>query len=91
MRIEVGGAQITDSVVEILETLQTQRELSTIYLQVLDDVSRFLILDITSDEEKDAETMHRLRALQMIRKGILTLSAPPDENLPENDIPAASL
>ena len=90
MRIEIGGAQVTDSVVEVLDTLQNQRELSKAYLQVLDEVTRTCILDISSDEEDDVEVMARLRTLQMIRRDLLTLSTPPDADDSANDTPAAS-
>lgn len=41
--------------------------------------------------ESDARTLSRLRALQTIRRDILTLASPPDVDLPENDTPAAQL
>lgn len=91
MRVEIGGAQVTDSVVEVLDTLQNQRELSTTYLRVLDEVTRTIILDISGDEDDDVAVMRRLRTLQMIRRDILTLSTPPDADDPANDAPAASL
>ena len=92
MRIEIAGAQITDAVVEVLDTLQNQTELTSEYLQVLDDVTRAVILDISSgDEEADNRTLSRLRALQMIRRDIITLSMPPDVDLLGNDIPVISV
>ncbi len=92
MRIEIAGAQITDAVVEVLDTLQNQTELTSEYLQVLDEVTRAVILDISGvDEEADSRTLSRLRALQMIRRDIITLSMPPDADSPANDTPAAQL
>ena len=92
MRIEVAGAQITDAVVEVLDTLQNQTELTREYLQVLDEVTRAVILDISGvDEEADSRTLSRLRALQMIRRDIITLSMPPDVDDPANDTPAMQL
>lgn len=92
MRIEIAGAQITDAVVEVLDTLQNQTELTSEYLQVLDEVTRAVILDISSgDEEADNRTLSRLRALQMIRRYIITLSMPPDVDLLGNDIPVISV
>ncbi len=92
MRLEVAGAQVTDAVVEVLDTLQNQTELTKMYLQTLDEVTRSVILDISGvDEEADTRTLSRLRALQMIRRDIITLSMPPDADDPANDIPAASL
>lgn len=92
MRIEAAGAQITDAVVEVLDTLQNQTELTSEYLQVLDEVTRALILDIYGDdEEADCRTLSRLRVLQMIRRDIITLSMPPDVDDPANDTPTAQL
>ena len=92
MRIEVAGAQITDAVVEVLDTLQNQTELTREYLQVLDEVTRAVILDISGvDEEADSRTLSRLRALQMIRRDIITLSMPPDADNPANDTPTMQL
>ena len=92
MRIEIAGAQITDAVVEVLDTLQNQTELTSEYLQVLDEVTRAVILDISGvDEEGDSRTLSRLRALQMIRRDLITLSMPPDVDDPANDTPTAQL
>lgn len=92
MRIEIAGAQITDAVVEVLDTLQNQTELTSEYLQVLDEVTRAVILDISGvDEEADSRTLSRLRALQMIRRDIITLSMSPDVDDPANDTPTAQL
>ena len=92
MRIEIAGSQITDAVVEVLDTLQNQTELASEYLQVLDEVTRTVILDISGDdEEADSRTLSRLRALQMIRRDLITLSMPPDVDNPANDTPTAQL
>lgn len=92
MRIEIAGAQITDAVVEVLDTLQNQTELASEYFQVLDEVTRAVILDISGDdEEADSRTLSRLRALQMIRRDLITLSMPPDVDDPANDTPTAQL
>ena len=92
MRIEIAGAQITDAVVEVLDTLQNQNELTSEYLQVLDEVTRAVILDISGvDEEADSRTLSRLRVLQMIRRDIITLSMPPDVDDPANDTPTAQI
>ena len=92
MRIEIAGAQITDAVVEVLDTLQNQPELTKVYLQTLDELTRTVILDLTAaDEESDSLTLSRLRTLQMIRRDLMTLAAPTDADDPANDIPAAQL
>ena len=91
MRIEIAGAEITDSVVDVLETLQTQPEITNQYLKTLDEITRSVILDIsTADDEADVRIMSQLRALQMIRHDIVTLSSPPDVDDPANDKPTAS-
>lgn len=91
MRIEVAGAQITEAVAEVLDTLQNDSKLSATYIQALDEVTRLVILDISgTDEEADLQTLSRLRALQMIRRDLVTLSSPPGVDDPENDAPTAS-
>lgn len=91
MRIEIAGAQITDAVVETLDTLQNQPELTRLYIETLDVVTRSAILNISGDDTQDSATLSRLRALQMIRRDILSLTMPPDVDDPENDTPTASL
>ena len=90
MRIEIAGAQITDAVVEVLDTLQNQTELTSEYLQILDEQSiRHVLrrLDISgNDEEADSRILSRLRALQMIRRDLLALAMPFDIDNQENDI-----
>lgn len=78
MRIEIAGAQITDAVVEVLDTLQNQQELTRLYLETLDAVTRSVILNISGDEAEDSATLSRLRALQMIRRDLLSLAMPPN-------------
>lgn len=91
MRIEVAGAQITEAVADVLDTLQNDSKLSATYIQALDEVTRQVILDLSgSDEEADLQTLGRLRALQMIRRDLVTLSSPPGVDDQGNDAPTAS-
>ena len=92
MRIEIAGAQITDAVVDILDDLQNMTDLTKEYLRTLDEITQTQILATSEDddEENDARTLSRPRAIQMIRRVIVTLSAPPDADDPSNDIPTAS-
>ena len=90
MRIEIAGAQITEAVVEVLENLQVQQDITNLYLNTLDEVTRMVILDISGVDEEDTKVLGRLRTLQMIRRDIATLATPPDVDLPENDTPTAS-
>jgi len=91
VRIEIAGAQITDAVVETLDTLQNQPELTQLYIETLDVVTRSVILDISGDDTQDSATLSRLRALQMIRRDLLSLAMPPDVDDSANDTPTASL
>lgn len=92
MRIEAAGAQITDAVVEVIDTLQNQPDLTAEYLKTLDEVTRAVILDLSGiDEDADSRTLARLRALQMIRRDLATLASPPDVDDPANDTPTAQL
>lgn len=91
MRIEIAGAQITESVVDVIETLQVEREIRRQYVDTLDYLTRYIIMDINGDDEEDAATLGRLRVLQMLRRDINTLADPPEADLPENDVPTASL
>lgn len=91
MRIEIAGAQITDAVVEVLDMLQNDTELASVYLQTLDELTRSVILDISGIDADDSKTLNRLRTLQMIRRDIAALSMPPDADDPANDTPSAQL
>lgn len=91
MRIEIAGAQITDAVVEVLDTLQNQQGVAQAYVDTLDRLTRSVILDISGDDTEDSATLSRLRALQMIRRDLLSLVMPPDVDDPVNDEPITSL
>ena len=85
MRIEIAGAQITNAVVDVLETLQTTPDITHMYTDNIDALCRRLLLDFDG-----ADTLAQLRTLQMIRRDILTLASPPDADLPQNDTLTAS-
>lgn len=91
MRIEVAGAQITDAVVDVLDTLQNDRDIVDMYVRTLDELTRCVILDITADDESDTAAMSKLRVLQMIRRDLMTLATPPDVDDPANDTPTAQI
>ena len=91
MRIEIAGAQITDAVVETLETLQNDRDVAQLYIDTLDRLTRSVILDLSDDDTEDFSTLSRLRALQMMRRDIVALAMPPDVDDPDNDTPTATL
>lgn len=92
MRIEVAGAQITDAVVDVLDTLQNDRDVISMYVRTIDELTRSTILDITAtDDESDTAAMSKLRVLQMIRRDLTTLATPPDVDDPANDIPTAQI
>ena len=91
MRIEVAGAQITDAVVDVLDTLQNHRDVVDMYVRTLDELTRCVILDLTVDDESDTAEMSKLRVLQMIRRDLTTLATPPDVDDPANDTPTARI
>lgn len=91
MRIEVAGAQITDAVVDVLDTLQNDRDIVDMYVRTLDELTRSVILDVTADDESDTAAMSKLRVLQMIRRDLTTLATPPDADDPANDTPTAQI
>lgn len=91
MRIEVAGAQITDAVVDVLDTLQNHRDVVDMYVRTLDELTRCVILDLTADDESDTAAMSKLRVLQMIRRDLTTLATPPDVDDPANDTPTAQI
>lgn len=92
MRMIVAGAEITDAVIDVVDTLQNERVIGESYLRVLDEVTRTVILDLdTADAEKDSVIMARLRVLQMLRRDLTTLMSPPDRDLEENDTPIIEL
>ena len=89
MRVEIAGAQITDAVADVIDSLQNDSGVADCYLRALDIITRRVILDINADD--DAATFNLLRSLQMIRRDIATLAAPPDVDDSANDTAAASL
>lgn len=92
MRIEAAGANITDAVVEVLDDLQNESAATKLYLETLDEVTRDVVLNpLTIDEGSDTQTLAKVRALQMIRKMIMTLAMPPDVDNVENDKPILSI
>lgn len=86
MRLEIAGADITDAVIEVLDTLQNDREILRNYIDTLERLGRRILLDPDSDMDSEG-TLGDLRVLQMIRNDLQTLAAPPDASLPENDTP----
>jgi hypothetical protein len=89
MRLEVGGAQITEGVAEVMETLQTQPEILKAYRRTVSVLSRRLIL--SPDDDDDVETMAHLRALRMMIRDLETIANPPRADDIENDNPVVSL
>ena len=89
MRLEVGGAQITEGVAEVMETLQTQPEILKAYRRTVSVLSRMLIL--SPDDDDDVETMAHLRALQMMIRDLETIANPPGADDVGNDVPVVRL
>lgn len=92
MRMEIGGAQLTEGLIAVLETLQNSRAVKRMYVETIDRLCRRILLDIDgADEGSDAETLGTLRVLQMIRRDIETLADPPGVDDPENDVPIVQI
>lgn len=89
MRVEIGGAQVTGAMVDVLDTLQNQPEVLRGYTDTVARLTRLLIVD--AGDVGDAEAMALLRCLQLMLADLRTLASPPDLDDPANDIPAASL
>lgn len=77
--------------VDVLDTLQNDRDIVDMYVRTLDELTRCVILDITADDESDTAAMSKLRVLQMIRRDLMTLATPPDVDDPANDTPTAQI
>lgn len=93
MRIEIAGAQVTEAVVEVLDTLQNDPYFAQKYIDTIDRITREILLDTSGEAADDADpsaTLTQLRVLQQLRSDILTLSMPPDIDDPENDVATAS-
>lgn len=90
MRIEIAGAQITDAVVEVLDDLQNDVEMTKIFLETIDEMTRATIVDIADVDSDAGIVLNRLRSLQKIRRIIATLATPPDVDDPANDVATAS-
>ena len=89
MRLEVAGAQITEDVVDVIETLQTQPEILKAYRRTVSILSHKLIL--TPDDDDDVETIAHLRALQMMIRDFETIANPPGADDVGNDVPVVRL
>ena len=89
MRLEVAGAQITEDVVDVIETLQTQPEILKAYCRKVSILSHKLIL--TPDDDDDVETIAHLRALQMMIRDFETIANPPGADDVGNDVPVVRL
>lgn len=91
MRIEIAGANITSAVVEVIDTLQTDRVTFTGYASALDRVIRHLILSADEVEDDATETLNTIRQLTMLKQDLAAIAMPPDADNPENDVPLTSL
>ena len=70
--------------------LADHADVARMYTDNIDALCRRLLLDFDGDDLNDADTLAQLRTLQMVRRDILTLAFPPDDDLPKNDTPTAS-
>ena len=88
MRIEVGGAQITESVADLLEDIQNDADYTAEIYSGIDTLVRHIVLDL---DLADSESMRLIRVLQFVRRDYQILSNPPELDDPANDEPTAQL
>ena len=72
--IEMNGVVLTDKTVEIIYQLQNKTGIKELYLDVIDEVTRSLILEVGHDDVPDNVNFARIKALTMLRCDIETLS-----------------
>lgn len=88
MRIEVGGAQVTESVAELIETVQTD---SAYLKEITEGIARLSQLVALDADLSDAEGMQLMRVLQTIMRDYQCLATPPELEDPTNDNPVFSI
>ena len=83
MKQIINGVELTlnSDILEVIRTLQVHRDVTDLYLRVIDDITRTIILDIDAPEPDDELTMSRLRGIQSIRRDIVTLAGMKDDNV----------
>lgn len=91
MRIEIMGANVTDSVADVLDTLQNCDATYRGYLDALDWATYSILLaNEAVDEDNPRGVLSKLQYLSMLRRDLVALARPADADLEENDIPAVS-
>ena len=83
--VEINGAIITDKAAEILFQLQNNTGIKELYLDVIDQLTRFLILGIGQDDVPDDINFSRIKALTMLRCDIEALSKARDDEDDNDD------
>ncbi len=91
MRIEIMGANVTNAVADVLDTLQNFDATYRGYIDALDwAISSILLANDAVDEDNPRGVLAKLQYLTMLRRDLVTLARPADADLEENDIPTAS-
>lgn len=91
MRIEIMGANVTDAVADVLDTLQNCDATYRGYIDALDwAMSSILLANEAVDEDNPRGVLSNLQYLSMLRRDLVALARPADANLEENDVPTAS-
>lgn len=88
MRIVIGGAELTDGLIELIEELQVNRELFDEYMNTLKKLNRSTFADDTLDQ---AEMLSRICTLQALEELLRAIACPPGVDDPENDEPVVEL
>ena len=91
MRIEIMGANVTNAVADVLDTLQNFDATYRGYIDALDwAISSILLANEAVDEDNPRDVLAKLQYLTMLRRDLVTLARPADADLEENAIPPAS-
>lgn len=76
---EINCVVLTDKAVEILHQLQNKTGIKELYLNVIPQLTRFLILGIGQDYVPDDINFGRIKALTMLRCDIESMSKARDD------------
>ena len=77
--VEINGVVLTEKALEIIFQLQNNTGMKEMYLDMIDEITRTMILNIEPDDIPENVNFARIRALTMLRCDIEELSKTQDE------------
>lgn len=83
--IEINGIVLTGKVMEVIFQLQNNTGMKEMYIDVIDEVTRSLILNVRPDNIPDNVNFARIKALTMLRCDIETLFKARDDGNGNDD------